>query len=215
MTSIRLIFRKLFFILLVSGSLLTLSPSQGEASLTAQESQAQDAIVSVGSDILDTLRRHSEGSLTREEVLETFRRLLTDHFDFAAISGLTLGRYARTLSTEQKREYVRILREFLVQTYVSQFLAYEVESFEVVKTRSDSRQRYFFVDIVISVKDSESPPLEMTWRLRSRKEKMLVVDFEVAGVSMVRTQRNEFEGFIRQNNGRVEALLEALRKRIE
>ena len=215
MTSITLIFKRLFLISLVSGLFLTLSHTQGEASLTPQEGQAQEVIVTVGNDILDTLRLHSEGSLTREEVLETFRRLLTDHFDFTAISVFTLGRYARTLSAEQKRDYVRILREFLVQTYVSQFLAYEVESFEVVKTRSDSRQRYFFVDIVILVKDSEAPPLEVTWRLRSRKEKMLVVDFEVAGVSMVRTQRNEFEGFIRQNNGRVDALLEALRKKIE
>ena len=204
---------KWFFVFLPSVFGLALVNFPGEAALNPQETRAQETITTISDQILDNLKRHSQGSVNQEQILTLFRTLLRENFDLAAISTFTLGRYARTLSTANKRKYTSLLLEFVVQTYSAQFIHYAVERFEVLKTRSDSRGRYIFVETRILL-TGDTPPLDVTWRLRERGEKMLIVDLEIAGVSMVRTQQTEFMSFIRQNKGRVESLIEALEKRV-
>ena len=60
-----------------------------------------------------------------------------------------------------------------------------------------------------------SKALKVDWRVRIKDGKYKIVDIMVEGISMIMTQKSEFSSFIKRNGGKIDALLDELRKRIQ
>ncbi len=150
----------------------------------------------------------------RPERVNRFHVLLNDHFAVKTIGQFVLGRYWRKATEAERREYLRLFEKLIVETYVDRFTRYAGDDvLSVVKTVSKGPQ-----DIVVysRIKVLEgAPPVLVNWRVRAKSGAYKIVDVMVEGISMGLTQRSEFASVIRKNGGKIEGLLEELRRKLE
>ena len=152
----------------------------------------------------------SEAGLSDEERAARFRGLLNDAFDLPRIARFTLGRYWRTATDDEKKEFVELFEKFVIQAYTARFQDLSGKKLHVIQAREVSAsQALVLSEILIPGK----PAVKINWRVRSKDEVHKIVDVMVEGISMSVTQRDEFAAVIRQTGGRVGGLIKALRRK--
>jgi phospholipid transport system substrate-binding protein len=140
------------------------------------------------------------------------RALLNDNFAVPTIGQFVLGRYWRTATPEERKEYLDLFEELIVVTYVDRFSRYSGERLKVTRTVSDNESGDTIVYSEISRPAGQ--PIEVGWRVRKYASSFKIVDVYVEGVSMGQTQRSEFSSVIRNNGGSLTALLDEMRRRV-
>ena len=143
-----------------------------------------------------------------------FRKLLGQHFAVTTIGQWVLGRYWKTATLEERKEFLSLFEDLLVVTYVNRFERYSGETLSVEKTLVDEKSGDAVVFSHLNRPDG-TPVVSVGWRLRSKGDSFKVVDVMVEGVSMGQTQRSEFASVIRKHGGRVKGLLAELRERVK
>jgi len=138
-----------------------------------------------------------------------FRTILKRNFELPLFARFTLGRFWRRASETQRKEFVGLFEDYLVQIYAALFRDYNGESFTVGKVREINKSD---VAVKSSVTLNDGQKIEVYWRVRG-KDDPKIIDVIVEGVSMVITQRDEFSAIISQNGGKLDGLLTALRKK--
>jgi phospholipid transport system substrate-binding protein len=148
-------------------------------------------------------------SLSDEERQAGFRKIFRRAFDVPTIARFSLGRYWRKASEEERKEYVILFEDFIVQAYAHRFKDYSGETFKVGKVQkiNDSDQL-----VLSELLRPQGPPVQVHWRVRGSGN-LRVVDVVVEGISMGITQRAEFASVIRNNGGKIASLLAALRNK--
>ena len=168
---------------------------------------ADDFIRTAGARTFESLAE----DMTDDQRAARFREILTETFDLPTIARFTLGRFWRVASTRQKKEYVRLFEEFIVQAYSNRFKDLSGRTFKVKLSRKlNARDQLVLSEIEI---EKGKAPIRVNWRVRLRDKAFHVIDVTVEGVSMSVTQRDEFAAVIRRNGGKVEGLLDALRRK--
>jgi len=161
----------------------------------------------MGKEAIDSL---TSRTLTDRERETRFRSIFERSFDIPIIARATLGQYWRIATPEQRKEYVTLFEDFVVQAYAARFKDYSGESFKVGQTRVlNDREKLVSSEII---RPNDQPPVKVQWRLRGNSD-YKVVDVIVEGISMLITHRDEFAAVIQQNGGKVEGLLADLRKK--
>ena len=169
---------------------------------------ADDFVRSMGREAIESL---TGKDLSADEREHRFRNILLRSFDMPAIARFTLGRYWRVATKAQQREYVALFEDFVVKAYAIRFKDYSGESFQVGKVRHINDREKLVTSQIIR---AGQPPVTVQWRVRnSASAPYKVIDVIVEGVSMGITQRDEFATVIRNNGGKVEGLLSALRQK--
>ncbi len=150
----------------------------------------------------------SDDSLTRGDRRLAIEGMLQDYFDVALIGRLVLGRHWRAASSDERRNFLELFEAFVLATYARRLEAYAGETLEVGQARDRGRQG---VLVPSRLNQPAGEPIAVIWRLRRDGGSFRVVDIVVEGVSMVITQRTEFDSVIRRGDGGIDALLENLR----
>jgi phospholipid transport system substrate-binding protein len=150
--------------------------------------------------------------ISRGERETRARVLLSDNFAVPTIGQFVLGRYWRTATPEERKEYLDLFEELIVVTYVDRFSRYSGERLKVTRTVSDNDSGDTIVYSEISRPVGQ--PIEVGWRVRKYASSFKIVDVYVEGVSMGQTQRSEFSSVIRNNGGSLTALLDEMRRRV-
>ena len=152
--------------------------------------------------------------VSRPERVDRFHILLNDHFAVKTIGQNALGRYWRKATEAERREYLQLFEDLIVETYVDRFIKYTGEDvLSVVKTVSKG-PRDIVVYSQIKILEGASPVL-VNWRVRAKSGAYKIVDVMVEGISLGLTQRSEFASVIRKSGGKIEGLLEELRRKLE
>jgi len=169
---------------------------------------ASDFVQGLGDKAIATLADKSVGEAEREKV---FRDLLNENFDIQTIGRFVLGPYWRQATPEQQAEYMDLFRDMIVTVYSERFGQYSGETFKVTGTQpAGSRDA-----VVMSQVIRQGPPVNVAWRVRPKDNGFQIVDVIVENVSMSQTQRSEFASVIEGNGGKIDALLAALRQRVQ
>ena len=144
---------------------------------------------------------------TPEERKERYRDLLDRGFAVDIIARFVLGRHWRAATREQREEYRRLFREFVLDTYAEQLEGYAGQTFDIVKALPLDG-----VDTIVrtEIKQPSGPPIRVDYRVRQRSEAFKVIDVQVEGVSLITTQRSEFNSIIARDG--LDGLLELLRE---
>ncbi len=147
-------------------------------------------------------------SLSDEQREKEFRNVLKNNFDMKTIARFALGRYWRSSTDEQKKEYLSLFEDMIVEVYSQRFSEYNGESFEVLSAREQGKS-----DAVVSsqIVPPSGTKVRVEWRVREKKGKMKIIDIMVEGVSMSLTQRSDFASVIQRGGGNVDVLLAHLR----
>ncbi len=169
---------------------------------------ADDFIRTVGQQAIDLL---TGKELSDDQRQARFRAILNRAFEVPLIARFTLGRFWRRTSKEQRREYVGLFEDFIVQAYAARFEGYSGETFTVGKVRGIN-ERDSLVHSELALKDGRK--IVVYWRVRGKSD-LKIIDVIVEGVSMAITHRDEFSAVINQNGGKIDGLLIALRNKTE
>ena len=187
------------------GAVLALAVSLTSASAIA--AGAADFVRAAGARTFESLAEE----MTDEQRAARFRAILTETFDLPTIARFTLGRYWRRASKKQRDEYVKLFEEFIVQAYSHRFKDLSGRTFRVKQSRKlNARDQLVLSEIEV---EKGKPPVRVNWRVRLRDKAYRVIDVVVEGVSMSVTQRDEFAAVIRSKGGKIEGLLDALRRK--
>lgn len=152
----------------------------------------------------------TEEGISREQKVARFRELLKENFAVKSIGRWVLGRYWRKATYAERAEFLTLFETLIVITYVNRFEKYSGETLTVTKTLLKKAG-----DAIVYTQISRSEgvkPINVNWRVRTKDGKFKIIDVIVEGISMGQTQRSEFASVIRQNGGKIQGLLEKLRK---
>jgi phospholipid transport system substrate-binding protein len=150
------------------------------------------------------------------------RQLLHDSVERESISRFVLGPYWRTASEQQRREFVDVFEDYVVQTY-----AVRIAEHGSQRVREGSRAAPARLNVLASRPESDSvtlvnsqvirtdggPPVKLDWRIARTPSGFKVDDLIVEGISMKLTQRQEFSA-VMQRSGGLDGLIRILRERI-
>ena len=152
--------------------------------------------------------------ITDAERKDRFRSLLREGFDVRRIGRFVLGRYARGVKQESIDEYHGLFEDLIVATYAARFAEYTGQQF-VIKRVAKPKKRGDSI-VMSEIKPSDGgPSIRVDWQVHAKDDSYKIVDVRVEGVSMSVTQREEFTTVIRNNGGKVDALIDILRKKTE
>ena len=152
--------------------------------------------------------------ITDAEREDRFRSLLREGFDVRRIGRFVLGRYARGVKQESIDEYHGLFEDLIVATYATRFAEYTGQQF-VIKRVAKPKKRGDSI-VMSEIKPSDGgPSIRVDWQVHAKNDSYKIVDVRVEGVSMSVTQREEFTTVIRNNGGKVDALIDILRKKTE
>ena len=138
-----------------------------------------------------------------------FRQLLQANFDLPEISNFVLGAYARSMTPQQRQEFVGLFADYLTQAYSSRLGQYAGASLQVIGARP-----YGGEIVVISQVGGTGQGIEADWHVVNAGGGYRVTDVVVGGVSMKASQRNEIAGIIQRNGGRPDAMMVVLRQQL-
>lgn len=187
-----------------------LVPTAAHAQAAKSTQASADFVQGLGDKAIATL---ADPKVSKEQAKAVFRDLLNQNFDINTISRFVLGRYWNLATDAQKKEYQTLFEQMIVEVYAERFSQYAGEKFKVGGAQASGEN-----DAVVSsqvLRPNGQPPVNVSWRVRSKDGSSRIIDVIVENVSMSVTQRSEFASLIESNGGKFEALLEALRQRIQ
>jgi len=151
--------------------------------------------------------------ITRDERRTRFRRMLHDYFAFKGIAKWVLGRYWRRASQPEREEFMTLFEDLMVVTYADRFEKYAGGTLSVLKAEVRGGKDALVHSRLI--RTGGLKPVDVVWRVRRKDDNFKIVDVMVEGLSMGLTQQKDFASVIRQNGGKVQNLLDELRKRLD
>ena len=157
---------------------------------------------------IDTL---TNKSITQTEKEEQFGELFDTNFDVPSISRFVLGKYWKQASLDQKKKFITAFRNYVVKTYSSRFNEYSGETLQLVNFENESNPKIFLVHTILERKDA--PVIKVDWRIGKKKDKFVILDIIIEGISLAITQRSEFVSVIDQNEGSIDQLILLLKEK--
>ena len=146
---------------------------------------------------------------TKENKIEQLIKIGEESVDIDGIGFYTLGKHRKNLSENQKEEYKRIFREYFLKSFSNRLVEY-TEAKIVVISEDIKNEKYTIVKSKL-LATSSRPEVSIDWRVYTKDPvKPLVRDLIIEGLSLARTQREEFNSIISNNNGDINALLSSL-----
>jgi len=122
--------------------------------------------------------------------------ILIPIFDDQLISRLVLGDYWKTASAEQKIAFIKGFEKILIRTYSSAFAAYDGQEITFKQPVYNKSKKKALVRS--EIKQKNSPPIQVSYKLRLKGEKWVVYDAEIEGIGVVKSYRAQFTDEIRK-----------------
>jgi phospholipid transport system substrate-binding protein len=132
-----------------------------------------------------------------------------DTVDIKGIGLYTLGSFRKNLSENQKNEYSSLFEKYFLKTFSSRLSEYTNPKIEVTDKKVLNKN-YTIVNSVL-VGTSDRPEVKIDWRIYTKiPDNPLIRDLIIEGLSLVRTQKEEFSSILNSNNGDINSLFKVL-----
>ena len=149
------------------------------------------------------------GNLTKKERIEKLKEIAKETVDIRGIGLYSLGAYRNDLNDDQKKKYEKAFEHYFLKSFSSRLAEYSNPEIEVVSKKKINKN-YTMVNSLLVATESR-PAVKIDWRVYTKNpENLLIRDLIIEGLSLVRTQKEEFASIINSNDGKIEPLLENL-----
>ena len=142
-----------------------------------------------------------------------FSALFNKALDLDFIGQFVLGRYWKTATPIQRKEFISVYRQLNVSTWSKRFDEFKGKEFIFKGTSPSKSKGQIFVNSVVPMDEGE--PAKVDWRVREKNGDYKVVDIIIENVSLAITARNEYTAFIKNNAGGINALIANLKAKID
>jgi phospholipid transport system substrate-binding protein len=150
------------------------------------------------------------GDFTKDERIEQLKQIAKETVDITGIGYYSLGSHRKSLSKEQLTSYIKAFEEYFLISFSSRLAEYSNPEIEVI-SKNKLNKNYTIVLSKLVATDSR-PEVKIEWRVYTKNsENLLIRDLIIEGLSLARTQKEEFSSIINSNDGKIEALLLNLR----
>ena len=149
------------------------------------------------------------GDLSKEERIERLKVIARDTVDIKGIGFYSLGSHRKNLSDEQLEKYEEVFVEYFLKSFSSRLAEYSNPEIEV-NSKKRINENYTIVSSTLIATDGR-PEVKIEWRVYTKNpDNLLIRDLIIEGLSLARTQKEEFSSIINSNDGNIEALLKNL-----
>ena len=162
--------------------------------------------------IQSTVNRAAEtlnSSFTKDQRIEKLKEIAKETVDIRGIGLYSLGSYRKNLSNDQLSNYTNIFEEYFLKSFSSRLAEYSNPEIEV-NSKKKLNENYTIVSSTL-VATENRPEVKIDWRVYTKNpENLLIRDLIIEGLSLARTQKEEFSSIINSNDGNIEGLLKNL-----
>ena len=172
---------------------------------TAQAKSPSALIV----EIVDKASSILSGNLSDDEKIKQLNDIAENNVDIKGIGFYTLGKFRKNISSEEQDRYADLFRKYFLKSFSSRLVTYTDPKINVISEKVVN-EKYTIVNSVL-VATEKRPEVKIDWRVYTKDpDKPLIRDLIVEGLSLARTQKEEFKSVIQNNNNDINALFKTL-----
>tara|TARA_B100002052_G_C15689626_1_gene510052 strand:+ start:219 stop:821 length:603 start_codon:yes stop_codon:yes gene_type:complete len=159
----------------------------------------------------DAIKALGDKSLTEEEKNEAIKKIALENVDIKALGLYTLGNIRKDLDENTINKYQELFQKYFLKSLTSRLTDYTSQKFEVFDAEQKS-SNYTIVNSKIA-ESLKSPEIKIDWRIYTKNpQKPLIRDLIVEGLSLARTQKEEFASILNSNNNNINSLIQKLQE---
>ncbi len=161
------------------------------------------------SEITESASTILKKDISMDEKANELIRIAEQNVDIDGIGLYSLGKHRKSIDTNQLEQYKSIFREYFLKSFSSRLSQYSDPKINVI-SQNVINDKYTIVSSVL-VETDERPEIKIDWRVYTKDpSNPLIRDLIIEGLSLARTQKEEFNSVIQSADGDVNALLENL-----
>ena len=164
--------------------------------------------------IQSTVNRASQvlsKDISKTEKINELKTIAEDTVDIRGIGFYSLGSARNNISVDERKKYLALFNKYFLKSFSSRLSEYTNPEIEV-KGKKVINKNYTIVNSLL-VATSERPEIKIDWRVYTKNpESPLIRDLIIEGLSLARTQKEEFASILNSNDGDIEALFKTLEK---
>jgi len=154
----------------------------------------------------EAINKLSDKNLTEEEKANFIESVAIENVDVHALGLYTLGEVRKSADKSDIVKYQQTFEKYFLKSLTSRLTDYSSNKFEVISAEKKS-SNYTMVKSRI-VKSENQPEIKIDWRIYTKNpEKPLIRDLIVEGLSLARTQKEEFASILNSNNNDINILI--------
>ena len=147
--------------------------------------------------------------ISKEEKIEKLKLIAKDTVDIDGIGMYTLGPIRKNLSEKQEKEYFEKFENYFLKSFSSRLAEYTNPEIDVF-AKEKLNENYTIVNSILKA-SSERPEIKIDWRIYTKNpQQPLIRDLIIEGLSLARTQKEEFASVLSNNNDDINALFKTL-----
>ena len=162
--------------------------------------------------IQSTVNRASQvlsENISKEEKISKLKKIAKETVDIRGVGFYSLGSARKFLNNEQKNTYSNLFEGYFLKSFSSRLAEYTNPEIEV-KNKQILNDNYTIVNSVLVATD-ERPEIKIDWRVYTKNpDNPLIRDLIIEGLSLARTQKEEFTSILSSNDGNINALFKTL-----
>ena len=149
--------------------------------------------------------------ISKEEKISKLKIIAKETVDINGTGFYTLGSMRKNLSEDQKKKYVELFEKYFLKSFSSRLAEYTNPEIDVLSKEILS-ENYTIVNSLLKG-TSERPEVKIDWRIYTKKpDNPLIRDLIIEGLSLARTQKEEFSSILNSNDGDIDVLFKTLKE---
>ena len=147
--------------------------------------------------------------ISKNEKVEKLKLIAKETVDIKGIGFYTLGAKRKSLSNEEKKKYSSLFGQYFLKSFSSRLAEYTNPEIDVIN-KEKLNDNYTIVNSVLKA-TNERPEINIDWRIYTKdSDNPLIRDLIIEGLSLARTQKEEFASVLSSNDNNIEALFKVL-----
>tara|TARA_B100001769_G_C22054993_1_gene567119 strand:- start:35 stop:625 length:591 start_codon:yes stop_codon:yes gene_type:complete len=158
---------------------------------------------------VDRASKLLSNSISKDDKIKKLKIIAKETVDIKGIGFYTLGSIRKTLDKNQKQEYLILFEKYFLKSFSSRLSEWTNPEINVI-SQNTINKKYTIVNSILKG-TNERPEVKIDWRIYTKDpDNPLIRDVIIEGLSLARTQKEEFSSIINSNDGNIEALFKVL-----
>ena len=159
--------------------------------------------------IVDQASSILSSNLSDDEKIRQLNDIAENNVDIKGIGFYTLGKFRKNISSEEQDKYSDLFKKYFLKSFSSRLVTYTDPKINVISEKVVN-EKYTIVNSIL-VATEKRPEVKIDWRVYTKNpDEPLIRDLIVEGLSLARTQKEEFKSVIQNNNNDINALFKTL-----
>ena len=148
--------------------------------------------------------------ITKDEKIEKLKLIAKETVDIRGIGFYTLGKKRKSLNEQEKKRYAELFEGYFLKSFSSRLAEYTNPEIDV-QGKEKLNENYTIVNSILKA-TNERPEIKIDWRIYTKNpENPLIRDLIIEGLSLARTQKEEFASILNSNEGNINSLFKTLK----